>query len=207
MRRFPLATVGALIALVTVTASAAALETTLEPGGNIEGTSVGEISFRGAIVTIRCPVTLNGTLSRGPISLARGQPFGSVTDARIGRCSGGVAENVLNLPWALKFEVVNPAGAGKEGLESVLVILEGVSFQLSVFGEATACLYQGHTGGTTALTNEGEDRRGGWRYRAETIAALPSIRVPLFSGSEPCPSNGTFSGTFRVNPSQTFLVT
>lgn len=206
LRKFLVATAMALVGVFGMAAPAAALEATAAPAGAIESPSSGEISFRGGAFTIRCPLTLNGNLRAGPIALASGAQFGTTTEVRIGRCSGGTVERVLNLPWNLKVETILPAGFTRENITGFLFRIERAAFQLAVFGEAIRCLYEGNAGALIRLTNRGEDRRGGWTYGTERIEALASVRLPLIRGGEFCPASGTFSGRFELRPAQVLTV-
>ena len=211
LRRLLLAMAGALIAAFAIAAPAWALEATVTPGRSIESVSEGEISFRGGIFTIRCPLTLRGELRTTTISFTRGEEFGRLTGVSIGRCSGGTVERVLinerERAWPLKFEFELPAAARKENLTNILYSIERAAFQLAVFGEAVRCLYEGRAGALGELVNRGEDRRGGWLYGFEKSTALEALRLPLIRGGEFCPATGSFAGRFRApTPAQTITV-
>lgn len=210
IRRSLPALLGAVVAVLTATTGASALEATIEPAGAIEAPSSGEISFRGGLITIRCPVTLGGTANAGPIAVARGSQFGLISDVRIGRCSGGSVERVLinnrERVWPAKIEAVLPAGGTREELRGILFFLERAAFQLATFGEAVSCLYEGPAFGLIRTTNLGEDRAGGWRYSTERVEALQIASFRLVSGGELCPTTGSFSGRFDLNPLLTITV-
>lgn len=210
IRRSLPALLGAVVAALTATTGASALEATIEPAGAIEAPSSGELSFRGGLITVRCPVTLGGTVNAGPIELSRGSQFGLVSDVRIGRCSGGTVERVLinnrERVWPAKVEAVLPAGSAKEELRGILFFLERAAFQLATFGEAVGCLYEGPAFGLIRLTNLGENRAGAWLYSTERAETLPIASFRLISGGELCPATGSFSGRVDLNPLLTLTV-
>ncbi len=204
------ALLGAVLIALTAAAPAGALVAVVEPSGAIEAPSSGEISFRGGLITIRCPVTLGGSVSGGPIEVSRGAQFGSLTDVRVGRCSGGSVERVLinnrERAWPAKIETVLPVGGTREELRGLLFFLERAAFQLATFGEAVACLYEGPAFGLIRAINLGEDGSGGWRYSTERVDALTTASFRLVSGGELCPANGSFSGRFELRPLLTITV-
>ncbi len=199
--KFLMAMVAALVLALAMSTTAAALTMTPTPGEAIEAVSQGEVSFTGGLFTIRCPVTLNGTLARSA-TMASGNQFGAVTEVRIGRCSGGVAERVLLLPWRLKFETFLPTAFTRENLRGFLFLIERVGFELALFGEAIRCLYEGNAAGLVVLT----PLEGVGRYTVGAVQALSEKRLPLSSGGELCPSFGTFAATFNVRPTQTVTI-
>jgi hypothetical protein len=62
------------------------------------------MSFEAAGLTVRCPVTLEGSMAEGSFIKRALSRIGSVTRATIGTCSGG-AVRVLSetLPWAIQY--------------------------------------------------------------------------------------------------------
>ena len=210
IRRTLVALFGAVLVALAAAAGASALEATIEPVGAIEAPSSGEISFTGGLITVRCPLTLHGTVSGGPIELSRGSQFGLLTDVRIGRCTGGTVERVLidnrTRAWPAKIETVLPAGFRREDIRGILFFLERAAFQLGTFGEAVRCLYEGPAYGLIRTVNLGENRAGAWRYSTDRVDALAIASLRLISGGEACPANGSFSGSFNLNPLLTLTV-
>ena len=211
IRKSLLSTCMAFTLVLAIAMSASALEATVSPAGLAESASEGEISFRGGIFTIRCPLTHTTNINVGPIFLGPAFIFGNLTGFRIGRCSGGTVERVLinerERAWPLKVEALLPREARKENLTGFLYRIERAAFQLAVFGEAVRCLYEGNAGALAEVTNRGEDRRGGWLYGFGRSRALESIRLRKVSGGELCPATGSFAGSFRApTPAQTITV-
>jgi hypothetical protein len=113
-----------IMAFATSTASAA----TITPNGPITATSIGTLNLNSPIATLRCSITLTGTINS---SAAVGGSAGQITGVTItpNPC-GGFAITVLRLPW----NVVLNSASGSGGTFTI----QGVSFQVG-----TLCLYTG----------------------------------------------------------------
>lgn len=191
----------ALVALLGVVGSAAASESTVSPGGSISSASEGQLTFSGGLFSIRCNVTLNGNLLRGPIRTEGTEVIGSITEVTIARetCSGGRVEGVLALPWNMR--QVRILGTAPNSVTGVLFEIVGAKFLLSVFGEAVNCLYEGNPGSLQTYVTT----RTAGVYTTGTTTALGTA-MRLVSGGELCPATGSMRGTFRTSPVQTITI-
>jgi hypothetical protein len=183
----------ALVALFAATGVASAANATVEPGGAISSVSLGKVSFSGSGITIRCNLTLNGSLARGPIELLRGRTLGSIREVLIRECEGGNVSAILNLPYTITIETI--LGTIPSAITGLLFTLPRAAFNLSVFGGFVNCLYEGTQGALLGLTAVAGTREP-WRYTTGLITTLAS-RLPLRSGSG-CPPEGTMNGTFSL---------
>lgn len=194
----------ALVALFAVVGSAVASEATVSPAGAIASASEGKLSFTGGSFTIRCNVTLNGSLLRGPIRTEGTGQLGSITEVQIRECEGGSVSGVLfreeeGRAWAIR--LVRTLGTAPNSVTGLLFNIVGAKFQLSVFGEAVNCLYAGDNGALMALTAT----RTAGVYTTGRITALATA-LPLVSGGFLCPSSGTMAGRFNIT-AQTITIT
>jgi hypothetical protein len=170
--------------------SAAAGEFQFSPGGAITGTSLGPITFSGSGITIRCEVTLRGTVTSRRVPKVVGTSYGSVTEVRIGTCTGGTAA-ASGVPWPVTYDAI--LGALPDRVTGVALTVNRAAFTLTFSG--IACTYGGNVSSLLAVT--------GSNPYTTTLYALPSTSVPLTRGSFLCPSSGSMSGTFAVSPTQT----
>ena len=198
--KFAVALVVALAAMGVAASSAFAISATVANGGAVNAT--GTATFEGGGISIVCPLTLENSLLRGPITVARGAQLGETTGVRIGSCTGGSVESVLALPWRLTVNDTLPTIASLTTTNATGVLLNVVnsSFNLSVFGGFVNCLYSGNAGALLTLTHTAA---GSSTYTARTLAALRSVEIPLSRGGFGCPANGHFAGTFTLSATQT----
>jgi hypothetical protein len=200
--KLAIALVVALSAMGVAASSAFAVSASVSAGGAVNATATA--TFEGGGISIICPLTMRETLLTGPIAVAANNQIGEVTEVRIARerCSGGNVSGVLGLPWRLTINRTEPAieTLERENARLLLVNVVGASFNLEIFGGFINCLYTGTAGGSILLT-----RTGAGTYTARTIVALPSIELPLHSGSG-CPSSGHFSATFTLSAVQTITL-
>jgi hypothetical protein len=181
-----------LVALLAMGGVAAAANATISPAGEIGAVNLGKLSFTGGGITVRCNLTIQSTLARGPIELARGRTFGRTFEVKIAECEGGqVSAPLLNLPWTLTIESI--LGTIPSAITGLLFTLQRASFNLSVFGGFVNCLYEGPQGALLAMTAVAGTREP-WRYQNGLITML-ATRLPLIRGGFGCPSEGTMSGT------------
>jgi hypothetical protein len=183
----------ALVALLAVTGSAAAFTASVSPAGAITSTSA-SAEFIGGSTTIRCPLTLRGSLNSS-VTLTEGQSLGSISAVQIGTCSGGNSISVLNLPWALPY--TSTEGTLPNEATEVNFKVRGASFNLGIFGGFINCLYSGDQPSILAVT-------GSNPYTSGNIITEPTS-LPLIRGSG-CPSSGRMRATFSLSPSQTITV-
>jgi hypothetical protein len=197
-----LTTAVALVAMFAVAGSASASEATVSPAGGIAAPSSGQLTFTGGSISIRCNVTLNGSLLRGPIRTESTSQIGEVTEVTIARetCSGGTVEGVLNVPWTMT--LTQTLGTAPNAITGLLFTINNAQFLLSVFGGFIDCLYAGNAGALLALSAIA--RTSPQQYRTGTISALNSS-LSLSSGGFGCPSSGSMTGTFTVT-AQTITV-
>jgi hypothetical protein len=104
---------------------------TISPGGGVTATSIGTLNLNSPIATLRCNVTLTGSINR---SVAIGASAGSITGVAIAPnpCQGFTV-TVLGTPWNVRLNSTTlPTGA--------LFTIENVQFSVG------ACLYRGNVG-------------------------------------------------------------
>jgi len=187
----------ALVAFAAFASSASAFRATVRNGGAISSASLGKITF-GSSPTIQCSLTLNGSL-RTSAELVANETIGSITEVRITSCSGGSVERVLSLPWTLTVKSIG--GTLPDSATSLSMNIVGSAFNLSTFFEIVNCLYAGTSGGILSLNDTGTDT-----YTTGLIRADETIRLPFRRGSEACPAEGEFKGTFGLSPQQSITV-
>jgi len=200
MRRTSTSLLAALAMLVAVSGAANAYTMRFEPGGSITATS-SALTFEGSGISVICPVTLNGTLSRESIELTANRQIGSITEVSIRRtsCSGGSVSGVLSLPWSMTLNTT--LGTAPNELTGLLVNVVGSSFNLEIFGGFINCLYSGTGGALLGLTTT--ETPG--TYRIGTLSALRAVELPLHSGAG-CPARGHFTGSFTLATTQRVAV-
>jgi hypothetical protein len=184
----------ALVALLAATGSAAAFTASVSPAGEITSTT-SSAEFIGGSTTIRCPLTLRGSLNSS-VTLTEGQSLGSITRVEIGTCSGGNSVTVLNLPWTLPY--TSTEGTLPNEATEVNFNVRGASFNLGLFGNFVNCLYSGNQ--PSILTVSGTNP-----YTSGTISTEPTS-LPLIRGGFGCPSTGRMRATFSLSPSQRITV-
>src|SRR4029077_3157461 len=118
--------------------------------------------FRGTH-TVRCPVTLEGSLhSRTIPKIVRVLLIGAVSTVRIKNesCTGGTA-SVLRLPWHMTYEGFRGT---LPNITSVLLLLARFQFGLMVeiFGTRRTCLYGTSTDNILAELGLNAERLGTW---------------------------------------------
>lgn len=159
-----------IMAFATSTANAASIT----PGGAITATSIGTLNLNSPIATLRCNLTLTGSVGRGPI--APGGVAGSLTGVTINpNPCGGFRITILGLPWQVDLVSESlPTGA--------LFVIRNVQFQVG-----TLCLYRGDVG---------------FFYTNGTGVA--TILPNSLTGSSPLCGTGSLSGSgFQFSPVQT----
>jgi len=194
--RLLFATVVVLAALAALVTNASAFSARIERGGAISATSLGKITF-GTSPTVQCSLTLNGSL-RTAASLAAGETLGSITEVRIGACSGSQFERALSLPWPLKVETV-PGGLPDEA-RVIQVSIPLFAFNVSTFFELVNCLYAGRWKASIALNDAGTN------IYTTGLLAIDEARLPFARGSEACPESWELRGRFSISPQQSITV-
>jgi hypothetical protein len=184
----------ALVALLAVTASAAAFTASVSPAGEITSTT-SAAEFIGGSTTIRCPLTLRGSLNSS-VTLTAGQSLGRITRIEIGACSGGNSVSVLNLPYELPY--TSTEGTLPNEATEVNFNVRGASFNLGLFGNFVNCLYSGDQPSILTLSGTNPYTTGG-------IETEPTP-LRLVRGGFGCPSTGSMRASFSLSPSQRITV-
>lgn len=156
----------AAVAAISIMAFAASTSSaaTIRPNGAITATSIGTLNLNSPIATLRCNVTLTGTIDPGPITPVN--RAGTVTGATISPNPCGGFRITTLTPWQVDlFDV--------RGLPtSALFIIRNVGFQVG-----TLCLYRGDVG--FIYTNA----TGIATIQANSLASTPLCGSGSLSGS------------------------
>ena len=195
------ATTVALVAFAALTSSAGAFRAEIRNGGSISAVSLGKITF-GNGPTIQCSLTLNGTLATSA-TISAGSRMGAISEVAISACSGGEIEEVLNTPWNITIKSI-PSGL-PDSVTSLSLNFRGLAFLINPFFGIPNCLYAEEgtrvLGGILGLTDTGTNT-----YTSGLIRLDETIQIRWFTGSVGCPSEGSFRGTFRLNPTQSITI-
>jgi hypothetical protein len=168
----------------------------LEPGGAIRAVSVGRVTFTGSGLSVECNASLNGEVAGGVSkSGARSTEglTGILEEGRFAECreSFGAAEVRSLLTPSARSELIYSSFLGT--LPSITgVLLTAQELTMQIRGLIT-CLYRGEVGLLVTFPAEAEGNRA---------RILEASRIPLVSGSETCPREGSIRGTLRITPSQ-----
>jgi hypothetical protein len=139
--------------------------------------------------TVRCPVTLEGTLHSGTITKVTNLLIGHITRAAIGECEGGRVRLLMEtLPWHIRYESFSGTLPRITGISLTNV---GMSWLVEPV-PGISCLYRATSEqparGEMALGLEGEIN--GYRWSA-------GARIPLVGGLL-CPSVSWMTGNGTV---------
>lgn len=201
MKKLVLTAALALVALLSVTASAfAAHNATIRNAGSISTASSGAVTFRAGEISIACHLTLSGTLASSVSNLETGgtQSLGSISSVSWAECSGGEVSGVLGTPWNILY--TGETGAMPNEVTAVSFTIQNAQFLLRTFGGFVSCLYAGEAPvsmATVATRTAGTYTSGSIRTTESSFAKV--------SGSL-CPSSGTMTGSFTMSPTQTITV-
>jgi hypothetical protein len=151
-----------------------------------------ELGFIG-FVTVRCPVTIEGSFHSRTGSKIAEQLIGYVTKATIseGRCTGASARVLQeSLPWHIRYESftgVLPRISGV-GLRKV-----GLAFQVTgvVLGFPVSCLFKSTAASPAVGTVNVNTATGA----VESLRPNEAAPIPLSSGSGACGNSARLSGT------------
>jgi hypothetical protein len=186
-----LATAVAVVLALCAVAAAASEYYGVRPAGEVTATTLGALTFSGGGVTVRCNVTLRGSLDDGRLDAIVGTPIGAMTGASIAGCTSGAITAVLGLPWSI----------GYQGFTGTLPLVTG--FRLSLDRVALLfnvlgfeCLYSGTLGGLLGVTGSGP-------YSTGLLTIEAGRTLARVAGSELCPTSGTVTATFSLTPQQT----
>ena len=176
-----LALAAATSLLASGTAAATVEWMTVSPAGAIRAPSSGTLSFTASGVTVRCNVTLSGSLSEGIIQTAR-DPFGEITSVESSACSGGELDRSgFGLPWTFGYRSV----LGTRPLTGLTFDMLEATVTVRVLG-IIRCVYRGNIEALLALS-------GSNPYRTGSLTLLGN-EVPLKEGS-PCGATGRVTGS------------
>jgi len=202
MKKLVLTAALALVALLSVTASAfAAHNATIRNAGEIATASSGKVTFRAGEISIECNLTLSGTLAGTISNLERPeerQSLGSIRGVAWRECAGGEVSSVLNTPWNILY--TGETGAMPNSVTSVQFTIQNAQFLLSTFGGFVRCLYAGEAPVTMAATAT----RTAGTYTSGLIRTTESSFAKV-SGAL-CPEAGRMTGSFNMTPVQTITV-
>lgn len=186
-------TVGAAIAtMILATAVGTATARRIEISSQFVRVTWSELTMEGAGISIRCPMTIEGSFHSRTMSKVCGSVVGLVSRAVItpGSCTGAeVALLQESLPWRLGF--IGFTGTLPR-IQRIRGSLIGLALRIEALG--TPCLYQ------LTQTNPGF----GEDLMNEATGAVTGLRldetqsVPLKEGGPLCPSSGRFSGTATI---------
>lgn len=179
----------ALLALALASGAAGASRVGLSPGGAIS--MAGPMTVRAEMTTIRCNVTLRGTMSSALLAVERREAAGTITETATSECSGGVITVLRPAQIHINGELI----VNGETLVGVLYTLESTGVLIEAIQH---CLY-----GTTFGVLVGiVERRPG--LATATYELLPG-GLPLIRnlGIAPCIASATLSGSGTLSPTQT----
>jgi len=149
------------------------------------------LEFVSALVTIRCPVTLEGSLHSRTIAKVAGALVGAVTRVAIKNesCTNGTAR-VSNFPWHITYESF---GGRLPNIAEVNLLLSRFRFQLTVPGFCTNGEYGTATDNITGAA--AVEARG-------ALTTLTPIEgrntATLVAAREFCPATGRLRGEGNI---------
>jgi hypothetical protein len=182
----------AVIAAMAVSAGAATIR--ISPGGSITATSLGQVTFAGSSINLRCNLTLRGTLATSA-SASVGTRIGDISRIEVLRCEGGTIRSINRLPYEHTFNGLVELAERSAGIAT---IWSGTNFTLSVtiLGIVVDCTYSGNILPLIHLA-------GG---RTELVGIAAHLVKTAESGSS-CPRDLTaVTGTFELRPQQTVIL-
>lgn len=172
--------------------AAAAESVHVSPGGSITATSLGRMSFRSALVTVACDVSLAGSLASGLVELTAGTQYGAITSATATNCTSGNTVAFSGLPWTIRYVAI--AGELPPGtLTGVGLLLDDASIVVTT-PLTGACGYSGDVGMDVGVTGTNPYTTG--------LADLSASAVVKVSGGILCPSTGALAGTASLTQQQ-----
>jgi hypothetical protein len=179
----------AIVAMAAITAGTANATTIrASPGGAYTSVSLGRVTFTGGVITIRCNLTLRGTLATSATASA-GTRIGDMSRVEVAGCEGGTVRSINNLPYSLTFERLT-----ETGLE-FRVNRANFTLSVTIFGIVVDCTYEGNV---PALVEIISGRTGLIRILTNSLSKT--------AGSGSCPASGSMTGTFGLSPQQTITL-
>lgn len=184
-------------------AEASAYDMSFNPAGPFTMTSSSLTFADGAgLITVVCPLTLRGDFDTGPISVARGRQFGTLTDSPPSSCRGGSVDVMFypGSPWSMT--VNTPLGTPPRANTGLLLDVIGATFRLDVriLGIPTICYYAGTPGALIGWLGPNP-------YTAGSSVTVLSNALSSTVGATRCPATIRLNGTFSLSPQQTITIT
>jgi hypothetical protein len=182
---------GALLAMPTGAMAEEEEIVALEPGGDGEMTSLGNLTFsgRGFIeINVECALSLGGDVVETFSNTA--DAFVASVESGTAECEGATARLLVNaeLPWSLLLREAIEL-AGDSSLAPLKLELAEIEFD--VIG--IDCLYQGEI--SISLPASGDPLSTG-------LATVTEGSVTKVTGGAFCPTTGTLSGALAFAPAQ-----
>jgi len=149
------------------------------------------LEFASSLVTIRCPVTLEGSFHSRTIAKNAGSLIGAVTRVAIKNesCTNGTAR-VVNLPWHITYEGFNGVLPNITGIN---LLLNRFRFRLTVPGFCTEGEYGTATDNITGVATR---EAGGAITGLEPVEGRNT--ATLVASREFCPATGRLRGRGEV---------
>lgn len=196
----------AAIALACAVSSASAYDMDIAPGGVVTAAApaLGPLTFgdAGGLINVVCKVTLNGTLSGGPVTIAAGNQVGIVSGVNVGMCSGGTMAALFPGGTPYPITINRVLGTLSTGMTGLLYDIRGwsVDFTVTIVGIPVHCLYAGSLGWLVGVT-------GSNPYVTGTSTTVLSNSLGKIGGPGVCPASVQGRGTLDLSPQQTITVT
>jgi hypothetical protein len=148
-----------------------------------------------SLVTVRCPVTLEGSLHSATIRKVAGALIGAVTRGIVKgeSCTGGKATILQeSLPWHVTYEgFVGTLPA----IEAIILLLRRYALRAEALGVGAACLYKDRGRAEENLAGLLEINAAG---RIGRFIPLANRYAGLFSGGFACPQRAFIEGEAEV---------
>jgi hypothetical protein len=191
----PVLTVALVLGAAVGTASARRLQTS-STGIRAVWTNL-EFQGFGGLFTMRCPLTLEGTLHSRTISKVSGQLVGYITRAIVGpreQCTGGSAVILsATLPWHIHYDSFIGALPRITGVR-IQIVNFGWQTTARVLGSETSCLWKSTAAAPFLSILELNTETG----RGESLRADETQSIPEFEGPGACPQSVSFRGRATV---------
>jgi hypothetical protein len=187
-RKMVLVAVVILVAVACGSSAGVASEFQLRPGGRISAVSLGKTTFEGGI-TIRCDVTLTGTITSTTWSKIAQTATGAITSINAANCEGGVFSWDPPVDGAWRY--VSISGSLPNLVTRIRNAIDRLRARFRVFGGLVECFYEGAPVMGLALATTRTES-------VYTTGLLTSegTEIPLHEGGFGCPSTIRMIGTF-----------
>lgn len=193
-----------IVVLAFLTSAASALRSlSVSPGGTMEATSEGLVTFEDGeffrLLRIQCALTLNGTLATSAAKRT-GEHIGETTSGRTGTEARTCRESLGGVPSII---ILFPIELTYNSILGTLPAITGILFKarskflIESAGGEFRCLYEGLTGLLAALV-------GGRISRIRFLGEPINLLIDLNRGTgNACPGRGGLRGSMNVNSAQT----